>query len=254
MPEASAEAARLPIEWCDLIRKENETVGILPWEISLAPANSLNWKPNPVLQQYSAYTPSLDQLGANYFANQNVAPNFLIVDFVDIDGRHPLWASPKTWESVFANYVPIQTVPNRFLLRRREKPMSAAPQRREIGRDEIKAGRWINVPKTPYPLFARLNLRPRYLGIATNFFFRIPPLLIEAEYKNGRQTKFRFMPSVAETGIMMNNLPDGNNLNTLFGNDFSNERISRIRFVGQGIYYYRNSILMWDELDQKNFQ
>jgi hypothetical protein len=34
-----------------------KTVDIFPWEISLAHAYNMNWKPRPVMQSYVAYTP-----------------------------------------------------------------------------------------------------------------------------------------------------------------------------------------------------
>jgi hypothetical protein len=34
----------------------SKTIDIIPWEISLVPANQLNWKPRPIFQSYSAYT------------------------------------------------------------------------------------------------------------------------------------------------------------------------------------------------------
>ncbi|MFM5960370.1 MAG: hypothetical protein ACKOQ2_24990, partial [Dolichospermum sp.] len=37
-----------------------KTIDIIPWEISLVPANQLNWKPRPIFQSYSAYTKTLD--------------------------------------------------------------------------------------------------------------------------------------------------------------------------------------------------
>ncbi|MGH3927448.1 MAG: hypothetical protein ACRDTT_32060, partial [Pseudonocardiaceae bacterium] len=37
------------------------SVDVIPWEIAFMPANDLPWRPNPVLQTYSAYTSDLDR-------------------------------------------------------------------------------------------------------------------------------------------------------------------------------------------------
>jgi hypothetical protein len=245
-PFDGSPSARLPEDWLELPRRENATVGILPFEISLAQSNRLNWKPNAVLQQYCAYTPALDRLGAEFFATTGTAPDFLIVDFGDIDGRYPLWSGPQTWQAVLTHYEVVKKTAERALLRRRAS--AATAQWRDIGTDTVRAGQWIEVPHSTNALRAAIDFQPRYLGVAANIFFRIPPTIVEVEYLNGRHAEFRLLPQCAGDGILMSTLPVGSDLVSIFEGDFSRDRVRRFRLVGPGIRYYRVSPLVWKEL------
>lgn len=56
---------KLPQSWLDIIGKQ--TVEALPYELSYIPANELNWKINPIIQLYSAYSKRLDEKAPRHF-------------------------------------------------------------------------------------------------------------------------------------------------------------------------------------------
>ncbi|MFM6071696.1 MAG: hypothetical protein ACKPB9_08960, partial [Dolichospermum sp.] len=87
-----------------------KTIDIIPWEISLVPANQLNWKPRPIFQSYSAYTKTLDNFN---FESMSKSPrDYIFYNFMSIDGRHPFFDEPKTFSYVFCNYEPSADVPD----------------------------------------------------------------------------------------------------------------------------------------------
>lgn len=245
-PIKAAEGSSLPDEWLELIRRERGTVGILPWEISLAQSNQLDWKPNAILQQYSAYTAELDRMGAEHFATFGVAPDFLVVDFIDIDGRYPAWSGPATWRTVMLNYDLVRKASDRMLLKRRITP--AETRWRDIGLDTIVADKWIDVPAGEGPVFAVIDLKPRFVGMAAGFFFRIPPMYVEVEYETGEKKSFRLIPGCAREGILISSLPFGENAGALFERNFSTWKVRRFRVTGPGIAEYRISPLVWKEM------
>jgi hypothetical protein len=246
LPPTGPEAARLPEDWLERIRRERGTVGVLPWEISLIQSNQLDWKPNAVLQQYCVFTSGLDRLNAEHFSTPGRAPDFLIVDFPDIDGRYPFWSGPATWRAVMLNYDVAGKTPTRILLKRRAAPVAA--QWRELGKDTIVADKWIDVPSGEGPVFAAIDFETRFVGMAAGFFFRIPPTYIEAEYENGERHSFRLIPGGAKEGILISSLPYGENAGTLFERNFSTWKVRKFRVTGPGIAEYRISPLVWKEL------
>ncbi|MDX6609333.1 MAG: hypothetical protein QOF85_1258 [Solirubrobacterales bacterium] len=91
------------------------TVHVAPWEAGAAWAYDLNWDPLPVFQQYSAFTPRLDQLNAAKLESssapelilwQNTTtfdPNAINVPGA-IDARWPAFESPAQMVQMFCRY------------------------------------------------------------------------------------------------------------------------------------------------------
>ena len=67
--------ARLPADVRSRIG--SSSVDVIPWEAPLAIANHLNYRPRPVPQSYSSYTPRLDRLNARFLDSTN-APDYLL--------------------------------------------------------------------------------------------------------------------------------------------------------------------------------
>ena len=92
---------KLPQSWLDIIGKQ--TVEALPYELSYIPANELNWKINPIIQLYSAYSKRLDEKSAASFSEDTRA-DFIITEFSAIDGRNMILDTPATWRAIQQNY------------------------------------------------------------------------------------------------------------------------------------------------------
>jgi len=78
-------------------------VDILPWEIEIAYAYNLTWRPRPVLQSYSAYTPYLDRLDAAYLGSSQAPQRLLYLDQA-ADYRYALFDEPATFRTILSHY------------------------------------------------------------------------------------------------------------------------------------------------------
>jgi hypothetical protein len=117
------------------------TVHVAPWEAGAAWAYDLDWDPLPVFQQYSAFTPRLDELNAAKLESstapelilwQNTTtfdPNAINVPGA-IDARWPAFESPAQMVQMFCRYrvvrwddewAILRHVPNRCA---RERPLA----------------------------------------------------------------------------------------------------------------------------------
>jgi hypothetical protein len=65
---------------------------------------SLTWKPLPVLQEYSAYTPYLDQLNAGFIASDNGPERILRPPSGAISSQVPAFESPAAVVSLICHY------------------------------------------------------------------------------------------------------------------------------------------------------
>ena len=89
----------------------SETYNVYPFLTSIAYINHLNYKPQPVVQSYSAYTVKLDSLDAIFFAGQKV-DNIIFHGGTTntdpyanaIDGRYFMYDEPLTKLAILKNY------------------------------------------------------------------------------------------------------------------------------------------------------
>jgi hypothetical protein len=65
---------------------------------------SLLWKPLPVLQEYSAYTPYLDRLNADFLASDNGPRRILRPPSAALDSQLPAFEGPQTVVSLICHY------------------------------------------------------------------------------------------------------------------------------------------------------
>ena len=100
--------SKLPIDILKVIN--NKSIDIIPWEVSLAPANNLNWQPRPIFQSYSAYTDKLDEI--NFSSLSSKPRDYFFYSFYSIDGRHPFFDEPKAFFYVSCNYQPAVLLSN----------------------------------------------------------------------------------------------------------------------------------------------
>ena len=107
--------AQMPISDLFLKTINSDRVAIFPFDQLLAYAYNLNSAQPPVPQLYSAYTPWLDKIDADFFSGLS-APRFILeASPAAIDGRNPIWEAPLTQLSILCNYQ-VKTFNETYLL------------------------------------------------------------------------------------------------------------------------------------------
>lgn len=185
---------RLPVEITSAIGSRQ--VAIFPYECAYAAANDLNFRPFPVLQSYSAYTPYLDGLDAAFLKDGRSAPPLVLFEWKSIDGRHPLLDVPATALALYRNYDLETAAAGYLLLRRRSAPRFAGA--RLVETRQLDLGQAFIFPPGRHPLIARIHLRLTPFGNLRKLLFRIPAVTM---------TGFRVPPEVLEDGVPLNFLP-----------------------------------------------
>jgi hypothetical protein len=237
----------LPGGWKDVVDAHHGTVDVLPWELSYVFANNFAWKPNVTLQLFNSYTPLFDRWNADHFLQGN-APDFLIVEFLAIDGRHLLLDTPAVTRSILRNYAPdkVETARNLALLARRPQPLDEDPA--ALGGGTVRPGEWIDVPRTDRLLFGSLDMSLSPVGIVTKALFRIPPVYLDVVYASERQASYRITPEVAKEGLLLNYLPATAPEFFELLKGCAGDRVTKFRITGPGAGYYRQSVdLRWEQ-------
>jgi hypothetical protein len=188
------------------------TVAVEPWEAGAAWAYHLDWLPQPVFQNYSAYTPALDRMNAATIESPDgperlLRENAQVVDAEfptpDIDNRFLGWDPPEQARAVLCNFAPLYTSERWQVLGR--VPDRCGPER-ALGTVEAAAGQSVPVP-APEPgtvVFARIG------GAGVSGLERVQNFLLNARSRhavvNG-ETRYRLVAETAGDGLLMRAAP-----------------------------------------------
>jgi len=192
---------RLEPEIRDILGQE--PVATLSMWYSNTSVDGLNLVLYPVIQRYSAYTPYLDQLNANWIRDQG--PRFLIFDGRAIDGRHPWTETPAMWLEIYRWYDTRLLGPRNLLLERRAK--SRFTDFQSLERSRVRFGDEIRFPGSAQPIFWTMRCSLTTSGNLRAFLFRVIDVMMTVEQTSGRKDKFRVLPAVLGSPSMGNYLP-----------------------------------------------
>jgi hypothetical protein len=185
------------------------TVAAEPFDDALTFAYpGLRWRPEPVLQSYSAYTTYLDGLDASFLSSAR-APERIVYQAVSLDGRDAAWDPPATMLALYCHY-------RQLSLTGPWQVLGWAPDRcgraRVMSRARARYGQAIDVPSAPGDLVvARFSLSAPGLARAEGLVLRPPPLRVTTwaghqpagdghagdGHAPGGATTYRFIPGTA---------------------------------------------------------
>jgi len=182
------------------------TVDAIPWEIGELIASGLDYRPRPVIQSFSSYSPRLQMLDRNHFQGPR-APQTLFLRIEDIDGRLPTMATGPSLPVIGQWYDAVDnTVPLGLVLNRRQSPR--ATSREQLGEAEFRIDQWITVPQPETGLIlARVTLARTFRGRLATFFYREPLLFITLRTASGNERRYRFIPSMGEVEFVISPQP-----------------------------------------------
>ena len=194
--------AEAPLPSTVLSAVSGHSVDIMPTSIAVLYAYGLDWRPRPVLQSYSAYTPYLDQLDAAFLAGPD-APDRIIYSPGSIDARMPLWDEPSALRTLLSRYEPITPVADGMVvLARRPVPIDLSTT--EVGHTCASFGQPIAVPTTASRwMFARIDMPMSLWGRLRTTALRAPVVTVDIIRADGSTDEFRFLPTTATDGVIL---------------------------------------------------
>ncbi|MGH2940373.1 MAG: hypothetical protein ACRDPE_19880 [Solirubrobacterales bacterium] len=195
-----------------LAAMHGRSVAVEPWEIAAAWAYALDWRPLPIFQNYSAYTPALDRLNAEAVEDPDgperlLRENQQVVDAefptADLDDRFAGWDPPEQARAVLCNFAPLWEDERWQVLGRVGDRCGGE---REIESVSAGTGEAVDVP-TPGPgevVFARIH------GAGVSGLERVQTFLFHAASRhalvNG-ETRYRLVPETAGDGLLLSAAP-----------------------------------------------
>ncbi len=180
------------------------TVDIYALDHSYLIASGNDWAPRPILQSYSAYTPELALSNRDYLLSKG-RPDNVIFAMQTIDGRLPTLDDGVSWPELLVNY-DLESMPGQYLhLFHRTQPTQAA-QMESIFKATHRMGEEISVPKSEEMVFVKIEFEKSPVGRLINFLFKTTQLDLKVIRKSGRETTYRVVAGMTETGFLLSPL------------------------------------------------
>ena len=225
----------------------DNTVTIYPWEISYKANNNINFIPMPIFQAYSSYTPYLDNLNADFFDNDN-SPEYIILEWQNIDGRLPFTDNPKTFRNIYNNYYVYNVYRLQyFLLKKRDNKLensiiSNFTKNINIKNETIYLED-INDLKTDNMVVIRADIKLNLLGKISKLIYQIPEVICNVETEKGNKYSFRILLEQLNNGMLINIIPTDLIELKYFFDDFERvDKVKSINFSGRGLWLYKSNI------------
>jgi hypothetical protein len=232
---------RLPSEWQQAMGQKS--VSIFPWETAYALANSLNYRPFPIIQAYSAYTAYLDSVNADFLTDPHTAPENILMEWVAIDHRHALLDVPAMWLAFYQWYDVVRHEHVPFPVQLLQRRTNARFDNMELlERREYRTGEFIEVPEVHQPVIMTLSMELGFVGKLAKIFFRIPEVTMDIVGTAGDRT-YRIVPETLSNPVFINALPVGlQDLYTVLNHDRMQSRVYGFVLSGPGRSFYKKTI------------
>ncbi len=180
-------------------------VDIFSYEQGVLFRNRLNWRPRPVFQSYTAYTPYLMRANADFYAG-NRAPAFVIYKIQPIDQRLPMLDDAPTLWRLLVRYRPV-LIENAYLLLQRNAAPAAPVAPHPVSQQVVRLNEEVPLPDPAgAPQWLSLDLQPSVKGKLWGLLYRPNLVYIRLRTEDGRTLLYRFIPGMARTGFLVNPL------------------------------------------------
>ena len=177
-----------------LIRMRGQSVDVSPWQLTAIWAHPrFHFDPLPVLQDYSAFRPSLDHLDTSFLAS-SAAPRYILRQpALAIDGRNPAFDPPATQLAIECRYREVEA---NLIWQLLERQRDRCGQARLLSTVTTGLEHWVAVPSAPPgdEVVGSFQLPSGLWSKIESLFFKPPNVFVAAN--NGLQT-WRFVAATA---------------------------------------------------------
>jgi hypothetical protein len=218
-----------------------ESVDVIPSEISQVYFNDLKYNPRPIIQSYSAYNGYLDSLNQQKYLMER-APDYILFSLGSIDDRYPFFDEAKTKLAILSRYDIDRKIDDQLLLKLRTNPRKLIEGKSKT--INAKLGQEIIIPRTSSLNFSKIKIEYSLLGKLKRLFFQPPHLIIRLTMENGEEYNYRAVVPILAGGVIINKFIDSNEEFELLlrSNGGMNSNITKIQFASSELGGFKNDI------------
>ncbi len=180
------------------------SVDVINYSQWAALTNNLNYRPRPVIQGYTAYTPNLQDLNLSFYRSEK-RPQYLLFTMETIDDRFPALDDAPLLPFILSNYTLVAKEGD-FLVMKESQIIADNVKQTLIHKQTIAFGESLNLPVCNNALLImQVEVKTTLLGRVIKFLFQSPVLTLNTK-TNGKMVKYRFIPAMAESGFIISPL------------------------------------------------
>ncbi len=177
---------------------------LYPFRQDILFANGMDYQPRPVIQSYSAYTPALARMNADWLRTDRAATNlFFMIE--PIDERFPSLDDGLSWPEILTRY-DIQGFSDRkstylHLLR---SPAPRAYHLQPLQETNVTLGKPFALPAATNGLiWAEINIQETPAGKLLAFFYKPTILLADVKLADHSEKFRRLVPGMMSAGFLL---------------------------------------------------
>lgn len=156
----------------------------------------------PIPEEYSAYTPKLDRMDADFFSSAS-RPMLGLVSTHGIDGKLPLQTAPLSFRNLIRCYTPI-AISGEFIVVQRNACDECESENGMTPWTEGKFSDWIDVPRKPGTYTTiQIKEEPTPAGHFYNLALRGIPLRVNLRTDRGEIQSYRVVNATLPEGILI---------------------------------------------------
>lgn len=205
------------------------TVDIYPTDIGAALASDLDWRPRPVIQSYSAYTPSLAAMNARHLEGPD-APENILFGVGPVDDRYPNLEDGASWLGLLSHYTP-KGVTGPYAILRRTTVNHHARVGGTISADAYPFDTPITLPATVPNIWATFRFHPLKTGRLLSVAFKRPSLFMDVAFASGEHRRFRMIAGMAEGFLLSPAIRSADDFLTLAADDEDGLKDAVVQFI-----------------------
>jgi hypothetical protein len=178
------------------------SVDVFGDEQAIALLNDLNYRPRPVFQGYSAYTPFLVACNRSFYLGPT-APAFVILKYQTVDDRFAAEDDAGALEVILRDYEPVATEKEYMLWKRKAESPPPAP-RRLLRKG---TGAWGDpVPLLPDQclVWIEVDIGNTWLGKLREFLYKPAKITMTLQMVDHQTQHYRLVRPLARSGFMVN--------------------------------------------------
>jgi hypothetical protein len=183
------------------------TLDVLGFEQGVAILNRFNYRPRPVIQSYSTFTPALAKLNRDFFKSAD-APKYVLSKIQAIDHRLPSMDDPYVLLLLAYRYEFLRTEKDFGLWKLNSAPFDAAAfEPRLLRTTHMEVNHPLSIEDvSDKPLWLQIDLQPSLLGKIRSFLYKPPHVILHIETTKNEQHDYLMPLPVGRTGFIINPL------------------------------------------------
>ncbi len=179
-----------------------ESVDVFGYEQAIALLNDLDYRPRPVFQGYSAYTPFLAACNRRFYLGPT-APAFVILKYQTVDDRFAAEDDAGALEVILRDYEPVATEEEYMLWKRKAVSPPLAPHRL-VREGTATWGEPLPLLSNECPVWIEVEIGSSWLGKLREFLYKPAKITMTLETVDHEAHRYRLVRPVGRSGFMVN--------------------------------------------------